>query len=230
MIIPKTQAKSIEISKLHIDEKIHSRDYYDEAHLESLEKAYSKNPDTIPPIHVVFDGQKHILSDGFYRIKAAKKLNQTRILAYVLSGETKDAIMNGCKMNNNKLRPEVFKRSNKCKKKAVMIWMKYVDRRISSLQLSELIGVSCPTVTKIRQALQEKERKQSVKKINLESPKQIKNRKKSSLPVEIKKAFGNLKREIEIKKSRQWNSAIKDEILLRLSGVYSWVEKDLKGE
>jgi hypothetical protein len=131
------------------------------------------------------------------------------------------------KFNNNKVNPQVLKRSNRCKRKAIMTWMKYVDRRISSNNLAGFIGISCPTIINVRKKLTTQERKSKGKKF-IKAKK--KGKKRSALSAEIKKEIADLKFEIELKYQRQWNVAVKEEILDRLGELYTWVENDLHEE
>ena len=230
MSVQGAKIKKVNIGKLQIHEKtVRSREFYDQAYLDELIKAYKLGGEGVPFVSVFFDGSGYILSDGFYRIEAAKRAGIKTIFAKVKNGKTKEAVMHSCKANNSKAHPEVLKRTNKCKKKTIQIWMKYVDRRIASHQLAELIGISSPNITKIRHTLQNGERKSRGNRILTKKTERNK-RKKSFLPPEVKIAFGNLRTEIKFKNERQWNVAVKEEVLSRLSVLYRWVESDLQGE
>ena len=225
-------AHSIPICNLVVNEKIRSRVGYDLSYVSELAKAYKKNKDVPPPLSVFYDGDQYILSDGFYRLKALREIgNKTEVLINVFSGDLNSAVEFGCLENNIKSHPGVFKKTNKCKAKSIIIWLKHVskDKKISSKKLGELLGISSPTVTKIRHNIASNERKIKIKTDSLCNSGIVKSKmrkKRSLLPIEIKKSIGILKREIELKKDRQWNQRIKQDILEAICSIHDWISEE----
>ena len=228
-----SEMQTISVCDLVVNEKIRSREGYSPSYLEELVKSYKKNKNVPPPLSVFYDGEKYILSDGFYRLKALQEIgNIERVSVKIFKGGISKAVEFGCIENNIKRNPNVFKRTNKCKAKTIMIWLRYVskDKKISSQKLAELVGISGPTVTRIRNNIASKERKTKIKfgGSNESNVFKSKMRKKRSLvPIEIKKAIGVLKREVELKKDKQWNARIKQDILESICSVHDWINEEL---
>jgi len=218
---------AIELESINLNEKIRSRVNYDPVYLNNLILSFQKGI-PVPPISVVSKDSKYILADGYYRYKAAQMAGKNQILAISQTGRDREAATISCRINNNKIHPEVLKRSNKCKRKAIAIWMKYIDKRTSTRDLVRFLGISGPTITTIRKDVSNQERKEKSK--NKIKPRRKGSRKRSALPPEIKRDLASLKREIEIKHNRQWNTSIREELLDRLGFLYNWVDNDLQGE
>jgi len=224
--------KMIEISSLEIDEKVRSRVDYDPSHLKMIYKSYKRGKDSPPPVVIFYDGSRHILSDGFYRVYALQKNGVNVIEADIRDGNWKDAVSYSCTANNTKNFSNLAKRTNKCKAKAVINWLLYVDpeRKVASNVLAELLGISAPTVTKIRHNFAETERRARAKQISSGKKGLVgskKRRKRSLISNEIKVALGVLRREIELKRARQWNNCVKEEILENIKSLHDWVNESL---
>jgi hypothetical protein len=219
------KTKPISLSNIVLNEKIRCRVDYDQSYLNKLIKSYKSKFAVVPPVIVVTKKNKLLLADGYYRYYAAKKAGISKIEVIVRNGGEKEAAIISAKMNNHKNYHDVLKRSNKCKRKSVMVWMEFVDRRTSTKDLYSFLGICQPTIAKIRKKITDEERKRKNKKMQVKVS--TKPRKRSSLPPEIKKEIADLKLEIELKYQRQWNVAVKEEILYRLEELYKWVENDL---
>jgi uncharacterized ParB-like nuclease family protein len=102
-----------------------------------------------PPVDVFFDGVSIWLADGFHRYHAHKRAKVKDIQATFHTGSVQDALMFALSANtkNGLRRTNADKR--KCVKIAMQNFADWSDRRIS-----EVCGVSAPTVGKVREQVQ----------------------------------------------------------------------------
>lgn len=118
-----------------------------------------------PPIIVYFDGIKNYLADGFHRYFAHKRAKRKEIVAEVVSGTLRDAVLHS--LGANALHG--LRRTNDDKRNSVFIMLEDVEwSDWSDAEIARLCHVSHPFVAKLR-----KEQKQTkvVKKFQHKSGK-----------------------------------------------------------
>lgn len=105
---------------------------------------------TFPAVTVFYDGAEYWMADGFHRLAAHKMAGLSEILAYVVSGDVRDARLYGAQANQG----HGLRRSAADKRNAVMTymndpeWTLWPDRKIA-----RQVGVSHTFVSGIRAKL-----------------------------------------------------------------------------
>ena len=105
---------------------------------------------TFPPIRVYHDGGAYHLADGFHRVEAARQIGVETILAEVLQGTSRDAILATCAANAT----HGLRRTNEDKRRAITAmlqdpeWAKWSDRAIATR-----CAVDHKSVAKVRREL-----------------------------------------------------------------------------
>ena len=90
---------TLNIDQIVLDGTFPIREKLDPAAVERYARPLEEGHE-LPPIHVFWDGNKHILSDGRHRIEAAKSLKHHVIVCKVYVGTERDAFLHGLEQNN----------------------------------------------------------------------------------------------------------------------------------
>jgi len=148
------ELRTIKLSELSRDARTQSRAGLDQDHVQRLFEAYAHGPtiEQMPPIQVVYDPKAKLLVcwDGHHRIAGAAKAGLRELPAEVTEGTVRQAIELAAGAN----RTHGLPRSRADNRRAVEIllgeacWAKRSDRWIA-----ERVGISHPTVAKIREEL-----------------------------------------------------------------------------
>ena len=138
--------KLIDISLIRQDGATQTRSALDAGHIEDIAEAMAgKDPHSVPPVTLFYDGQAYWLADGFHRVAAAMSLGRKKIAATVHAGTVDDAGDFACQAN----RAHGLKRSNADKRRAVESMLRrhpeWSDRRIA-----EHCGVGNQLVADVR--------------------------------------------------------------------------------
>jgi uncharacterized ParB-like nuclease family protein len=105
---------------------------------------------SFPPIRVYHDGTEYHLADGFHRVEAARQIGRDVILAEVLQGTSRDAILAACAANAT----HGLRRTNEDKRRAITAmltdpeWAVWSDRAIA-----KACAVDHKSVAKVRREL-----------------------------------------------------------------------------
>jgi len=216
----------MKISDLKILEDVRCRDKYDKAYLELLMEAY-KSKHTPPPVVVFYSNSQYILADGFYRVKAAQQLGYLKIEVDIKEGNFNDAVEYSCLMNNERKHNNVLNRGHACKRKSIRNWMKYVDTKISTVDLVRILGISYPTASRERSLFQITESSKKVRRKHKQKPQPAKRRKrKNSITIQIRSAMTAIHAEIKRKHRTQWSPKIKEDILEAIDILYHAVKEE----
>lgn len=90
----------IDIDSIWMDAGTQMRPRLDKFYLERYAELYRDGgPWAMKPIRVVFDGKRHIPSNGFHRITSAKAAGLTKVAAFVKPGTLDDATIDACAAN-----------------------------------------------------------------------------------------------------------------------------------
>jgi hypothetical protein len=109
-----------------------------------------RNGAVFPPVKTFFDGTYHHLSDGFHRVEAHRQAGHEHILADVLEGTSRDAMLAACAANAT----HGLRRTNEDKRRAILAllrdpeWSQWSDRKIA-----EACMVDHKSVGKVRREL-----------------------------------------------------------------------------
>lgn len=82
----------LEISEITLDKEIQPRSQLNETVIEKYSEAMLIGAQ-FPPITVFYDGFKHWLADGFHRVQAKRAVGERKILAEIMFGARRDAIL-----------------------------------------------------------------------------------------------------------------------------------------
>lgn len=138
------------IDKLVLDAGTQSRAGLSEEHVKNLVEALEGGAQ-LPPVRVIYDGQRYLLYDGFHRVEARRRYGTTGISAIVEQGTLRDAVLKSCGANRDHGLP----RTQADKRRAVERlltdpeWGQWSDREIE-----RMTGTSHTFVAKVRTALQ----------------------------------------------------------------------------
>jgi len=108
---------------------------------------------SFPPVIVFRDGDNHHLADGWHRLKAAHRAGLSTILADVLEGNLRDAILWSLSANAH----HGLRRSNADKRRAVLMMLQDEEwRKLSDSEIAAQCRVSRPLVADVRAELEAK--------------------------------------------------------------------------
>jgi hypothetical protein len=117
-------------------------------------ESYAEDMDAgavFPPVTVFYDGTDYWLADGFHRLLAAEKLEQTEIEADVRQGTQQDAQWYSYSVNQT----HGLRRTNDDKKRAVIAALSHPKgTEMSDNQIAAHCGVGQPTVSRYRAELE----------------------------------------------------------------------------
>ena len=103
-----------------------------------------------PPIKVYHDGAKYHLADGFHRVEAARQIGREVVLAEVLQGTCRDAILAACAANAT----HGLRRTNEDKRRAITAMLKDPEwARWSDRAIAKACAVDHKSVAKVRREL-----------------------------------------------------------------------------
>ena len=124
---------SLEISKIRRDGGTQARVALSDDHVADLVHVLREGKKFLAPLVVFHDGRDYWLGDGFHRVEASEQQGRTEILAEVLAGDRRDAILFACGANSM----HGLKRTNADKRLAVTMllrdpeWSKWSNREIA---------------------------------------------------------------------------------------------------
>ena len=105
---------------------------------------------TFPPIRVYHDGAEYHLADGFHRVEAAHQISRDVILADVLQGTSRDAILDACAANAT----HGLRRTNEDKRRAITAMLKDPEWAVwSDRSIAKACAVDHKSVAKVRRDL-----------------------------------------------------------------------------
>lgn len=82
----------LNLSKITVDESIQPRTQLNETVIAEYSEAMQTGAQ-FPPVVVFYDGSKYWLADGFHRVQAKKAIGGRKILAEVISGARRNAML-----------------------------------------------------------------------------------------------------------------------------------------
>jgi hypothetical protein len=143
---------NVGLDKIRIDGGTQSRVKIDE-HVVAQYADEMLGGDLFPPIVLFYDGLDYWLADGFHRYFANKRVNSPSILATIMDGSVRDAILHGIEANTKHgLRP-----TNEDKRKGVITMLKDIEwQDFSNREIGRICGVSHTLVNTIRKELESK--------------------------------------------------------------------------
>lgn len=127
-----SEITNIEFEHIRLDGGTQTREQLNESSVLEYTEAF-RNGAAFPPVTVFFDGSSFWLADGFHRYSACKDAGFESILANVINGTKRDAVLFSKGANAD----HGFPRSNAVKRQVVadMLndeeWAKWSDREIS---------------------------------------------------------------------------------------------------
>lgn len=142
-------AETIEIARIRTDGGTQSRAQLDLVTIAEYAEAMQAG-DQFPTVKLFDDGEDLWLADGFHRVEAAKSIGRTTIVALVLRGSRRDAVLDS--VGSNAMHG--LRRTNADKRHAVELlladpeWAQWSDREIA-----RRCAVSHQTVSSIRAEL-----------------------------------------------------------------------------
>lgn len=140
--------KQIDFEYLRIDCGTQSRVDIDQQTVSSYAE-FIKEGVVFPPVTVFFDGTQHYLADGFHRYFAHKDAGHKEILAHVINGTLRDAILFSLEANATHGLP----RTNADKRKSVQIMLDDFEwSEWSNAEIARRCRVSHTFVNKMRPA------------------------------------------------------------------------------
>jgi len=141
--------RRLKISTLTLDPNVQPRVQIDNLKVEEYAEAWMDGA-KFPPIMVFSDGKKHWVSDGFLRVRAAKKAGKKFIEAEVREGTKRDAILHSVGCNHTHGVP----RTNEDRWRAVGMMVKDSEwRKWSDREIARRCRVAWSFVGKVRKAI-----------------------------------------------------------------------------
>jgi len=141
------ETKSVEISRIVIDENFMMRESLDK----ELVVEYKENLESMPPITLYDTLQGLLLVDGFHRVAAAKQLSWEKINAEIVKGSIQDAFGAACVANLRHGKPLKPKE----KKHAVCEYIK-LNSKLSNVLIGQHVGKSEGSIRNYRNELIQK--------------------------------------------------------------------------
>lgn len=140
--------KQIDLDLIRIDCGTQSRVEIDQQTVSSYVELV-KEGTVFPPVTVYFDGNHHYLADGFHRYFAHKGAGHDEILATVINGTLRDAVLASLEANSTHGLP----RTNADKRKAVQMMLDDFEwSEWSNAEIARRCRVSHTFVNKMRPA------------------------------------------------------------------------------
>jgi flagellar biosynthesis GTPase FlhF len=140
--------KQIELGLIRIDCGTQSRVDIDQQTVSTYVELV-KEGTVFPPVTVFFDGNHHYLADGFHRYFAHKNAGHDEILATVINGTLRDAVLASLEANSTHGLP----RTNADKRKSVQIMLDDFEwSEWSNVEIARRCRVSHTFVNKLRPA------------------------------------------------------------------------------
>lgn len=140
--------KQIDLDLIRIDCGTQSRVDIDQQTVSSYVELV-KEGTVFPPVTVYFDGNHHYLADGFHRYFAHKAAGHDEILATVINGTLRDAVLASLEANSTHGLP----RTNADKRKAVQMMLDDFEwSEWSNAEIARRCRVSHTFVNKMRPA------------------------------------------------------------------------------
>lgn len=140
--------KQIELDLIRIDCGTQSRVDIDQQTVSSYVELV-KEGTVFPPVTVFFDGNHHYLADGFHRYFAHKGAGRDEILATVINGTLRDAVLASLEANSTHGLP----RTNADKRKSVQMMLDDFEwSEWSNAEIARRCRVSHTFVNKMRPA------------------------------------------------------------------------------
>ncbi len=141
--------ETIILDHIQTDGGTQPREYLNELVLGEYTEAMAHEA-VFPPLTLFYDGSHYWLVDGFHRFFAAKKHGAASIVAEVVQGTRRDAILYAAGANAT----HGLRRTNADKRRAVMILLQDEEwQRWSNREIASQCGVTHTFVGKLRQEL-----------------------------------------------------------------------------
>ncbi|MBT3269420.1 hypothetical protein HN371_19915 [Candidatus Poribacteria bacterium] len=142
---------SIQVVDIELSDDVQSRVAVNKGVINDFEEAM-KAGDEFPPIVVFHDGETYWCADGWHRVHAAMKAKKETIEADIYEGGKEDALLHSVGANAT----HGLRRTNKDKRRAITILLQHeVWGKWSVREIARRAGVTHPTVTSVRQKLEE---------------------------------------------------------------------------
>lgn len=121
----------------------------DDEGIESIKEAYLAG-ETVPPVKVMYDGEKYYLTDGHRRCEARKRAGHKQINCHIKHGTRREAILEACCANREHDKVGL-RRTHQDKRRAVTrMLMDEEWCRWSDAKIAEFVGVSNSFVGNVR--------------------------------------------------------------------------------
>ncbi len=139
------EPKELELSEINIDKKLNVRNSVDNKTVERYTECFEQ----LPPIVVFETDDGYLLTDGFHRVEAAKRLERENIKAEIREGTRQDAEEHAALANLQHGKPLTRTERRKAVERMLML---YPER--SASWIAEDTGVSDKSVRKYREELE----------------------------------------------------------------------------
>lgn len=143
-------ASSIAIASIRTDGGTQPRERLDDNYINELVESLQDGA-TLPPVDVMYDGERYWLYDGFHRLAAHKAINRVTILARVHQGDQAAAQWESYAANQS----HGLRRSPGDKERAIRAALKHPNgAKMSDSLIAKHLGVSNKTVTRYREMME----------------------------------------------------------------------------
>ena len=176
----KTSFDNLTFDKIRLDGNTQPRVQMDSSVIDEYAETYSRSPDIMPPLDVMFDGASYWLYDGFHRRWGAERAGLQSVRCRILQGTQQDAQWASYQMNQ----AHGLRRSRADKELAIKRALRHPDGRgMSDSHLANYLGVSDKTVAKFRAELESTSEIPKLETKVGRDGKKRRRRRKPSLPV-----------------------------------------------
>ncbi len=143
-------ASSVAIASIRTDGGTQPREGLDDAYIKELAESLQDGA-TLPPVDVMYDGERYWLYDGFHRLAAHKAINRVMISARVHQGDQAAAQWESYAANQS----HGLRRSPGDKERAIRAALKHPNgAKMSDSLIAKHLGVSNKTVTRYREIME----------------------------------------------------------------------------
>ncbi len=176
----KTSFENLRFDQIRLDGNTQPRVQMDSFIIDEYAETYSRSPDIMPPLDVMFDGASYWLYDGFHRRWGAERAGLQSVRCRILQGTQQDAQWASYQMNQ----AHGLRRSRADKELAIKRALRHPDGRgMSDSHLANYLGASDKTVAKFRAELESTSEIPKLETKIGRDGKKRRRRRKPSLPV-----------------------------------------------